>query len=455
MPGWLLYTLGVVIFALGLLLSIALHEIGHMVPAKKFGVKVTQYMVGFGPTVFSRKRGDTEYGIKAVPLGGYIRMIGMVPPRADGTVSRWPRRMATAIEDFRQVSRSEVEPADEARQFYRLTPGKKMIVMLGGPTMNLVIYLVLTVALLMGLGVAHNDATTTVDSISKCVVAATAPAAQQTDCPVPNSPAYASGLRPGDKIIAIDGTAIKTFDDATKIIEASPDKTLSMTVVRNGADVVLSVTPVENVKYANASGTKTKVAGFIGFSAADHYYYKPVAAGAVPGQIGSQIRSGWDRLMQYPARIQDLFGTVFEGKKRDLNGAIGVVGIGRLSGDFARSNVLDTKDKVSTLIGLLASVNLLLFFFNLLPLLPLDGGHVAGALLEAVRRGRSRLRARMRPAPVGPDGVSLPRERHRPQIFVDTAQMLPVMYAVGSLLIVLTLLTFYADIVDPVNPFSG
>ena len=106
--AWLLYALGVLIFAVGLLLSIALHEVGHMVPAKKFGVKVTQYMVGFGPTLWSRKRGDTEYGVKAIPLGGYIRMIGMVPPRADGSRSRWPRRMATAVEDFRQVSRAEV-----------------------------------------------------------------------------------------------------------------------------------------------------------------------------------------------------------------------------------------------------------------------------------------------------------------------------------------------------------
>src|SRR5579875_3360460 len=137
MPAWLLYTVGVLVFALGLLASIALHEVGHMVPAKKFGVKVTQYMVGFGPTLWSRKKGDTEYGIKAIPAGGYIRMIGMVPPpRADGKVSRWPRRLATAIEDFRQMSRAEVEPADEDRQFYRLTPGKKMIVMLGGPCMN-------------------------------------------------------------------------------------------------------------------------------------------------------------------------------------------------------------------------------------------------------------------------------------------------------------------------------
>jgi membrane-associated protease RseP (regulator of RpoE activity) len=456
MPGWLLYTLGVVIFAFGLLLSIALHEIGHLVPAKKFGVKVTQYMVGFGPTIWSRKRGDTEYGLKGIPIGGYIRMIGMVPPRADTKVSRWPVRMSTAIEDFRKVSRAEIDPNDEARQFYRLTPGKKMIVMLGGPCMNLVIYLVLTTALLTGLGVAHNDATTKVDSISKCVVKATAPEAKQSDCTgLPASPAYASGLRPGDTIVSINGTSITSFDAATKIIEASAGKTLPMVVNRAGSDLTLTVTPVENVKPANASGTKFKVAGFIGFSPTDHYYYKPVAIASVPAQIGTQVRSGWDHLMQYPARIGDLFGTIFEGKKRSLNSAVGVVGIGRLSGDFAQSNLLDTKDKVSTLISLIASVNLLLFFFNLLPLLPLDGGHVAGALLEAIKRGRARLRTRFRPSLLGPDGLPIDPEKSRSPIFVDTAQMLPVMYAVGSLLIVLTLLTLYADIVDPINPFQG
>src|SRR4051812_32168917 len=158
----MIYALGVVIFAFGLLLSIALHEVGHMVPAKKFGVKVTQYMVGFGPTVWSRRRGDTQYGIKAIPLGGYIRMIGMVPPREDGRRSRWPRRMSTAIEDFRRVSRAEVTPADEPRQFYRLTPGKKMIVMLGGPSMNLLIYLVLTLVLLTAMGKPTTDVTTSV-----------------------------------------------------------------------------------------------------------------------------------------------------------------------------------------------------------------------------------------------------------------------------------------------------
>src|SRR5438270_12419994 len=123
----MLYAIGVLVFVLGLLLSIALHEVGHMVPAKKFGVKVTQYMIGFGPTLWSRKRGDTEYGVKAIPLGGYIRMIGMVPPKQDKP-SRWPRRLATAVEDFRSVSRSEIQPGDEPHEFYQLTPGKKMII---------------------------------------------------------------------------------------------------------------------------------------------------------------------------------------------------------------------------------------------------------------------------------------------------------------------------------------
>jgi membrane-associated protease RseP (regulator of RpoE activity) len=146
---------------------------------------------------------------------------------------------------------------------------------------------------------------------------------------------------------------------------------------------------------------------------------------------------------------------VFEGKKRSINGAIGVIGVTRLSGDFARSNQLTAKDKIVTLLELLASVNLLLFFFNLFPLLPLDGGHVAGALLEATKRGRARLRLRRNPYPVGPDGVPIDGVRARKQIFVDTAQMLPVMYGVGSLILAVTLLTLYADIVDPVNPFSG
>jgi membrane-associated protease RseP (regulator of RpoE activity) len=447
-----LYALGVLIFAVGLLLSIALHEIGHLVPAKRFGVKVTQYMVGFGPTLWSRRRGDTEYGLKAIPLGGYIRMIGMVPPRRDGSTSRWPRRMATAIEDFRSMSRVEVKPGDEPRQFYRLTPGKKIVVMLGGPSMNLVIYLVLTIGLLGILGTAHEDTTTTVGSVSKCVVAATAPEAQQSDCSTPNAPAYVAGLKPGDRIVAINGAPITAWDQAVRTIEASPGQPLIVSVERDGAPVTLRVTPVENVKYANATGTETKRAGYIGVSDQVHRYYQAVPLPQVPGQIVSQVALGLHAMGSYPSKVVNLWHTIFDGAPRDPNGAIGVVGIGRLGGDFTQSKLLDVQDKVYALIGMLAGINLLLFFFNLLPLLPLDGGHVAGALVEAAKRGRARLRARAHAAAHPGGGVT---DSPPAPIYVDTAQMLPVMYAVASVLIVLTLLTLWADIVNPITLGGG
>ena len=451
----MLYVVGVLIFAVGLLLSIALHEVGHLVPAKKFGVKVTQYMVGFGPTVWSRRKGDTEYGLKAIPLGGYIRMIGMVPPRVDGTRSRWPRRMASAVEDFRNASRAEVEPGDEDRQFYRLTPGKKMIVMLGGPTMNLLIYLVLTVVLLSTLGTRHDDATTKVSAVVKCVVPANSSQAANGACPANATPAPAYNvLQPGDVIVSIDGTRIDKWDDAVAIVERSAGKTLPMTIRRNGVEQQLSITPVRNLKYVGTT-TKTKEAGYLGVSPQVHSYYAALPVTQVPGYIGDQIGQGVSAIGSYPSKIASLWGTVFEGKPRDPTGAIGVVGIGRLGCDIAQSNVFNAQDKAFALISLLATVNLLLFFFNLLPLLPLDGGHVAGALVEAAKRGRARLRERAMAArgtggASDPDAANAAAARRR-QIYVDTAQMVPVMYAVASVLILVTLLVVYADIVKPVT----
>ena len=116
-------------------------------PAKRFGVRVTQYMVGFGPTMWSRRRGETEYGVKAVPLGGYIRMIGMFPPRAGRRTRHGARvehgRFSQLVDEARAASLEEVRPGDENRVFYRLPVPQKVLVMLGGPTMNLLIGVVL------------------------------------------------------------------------------------------------------------------------------------------------------------------------------------------------------------------------------------------------------------------------------------------------------------------------
>ena len=443
----MLYTLGVLFFAVGLLASIALHELGHMVPAKKFGVKVTQYMVGFGPTLWSKRRGDTEYGLKAIPLGGYIRMIGMIPPRQNDKPSRWPPRVATMVEDFRATSRHDIVPADEPREFYRLTPWKKIIVMMGGPSMNLVIYLVLTVLLLGAVG--QKNPTYKIESVAKCVVAANATnLPSDGSCPAGAPDAPASGkLHPGDRILAVNGHPVKSWDATVKIIEGSANQPLSMTIERNGARQTVSLVPVENVKYANATGTKTKKAGFVGIGMQDRY--EPVPLAQIPGQINSQIVQSLHALASFPAKIGNLFGTVFEGKKRDPNGAVGVVGLGRFGGEVAASQNIDLLDKAYFLLFLLAGVNLLLFFFNLLPLLPLDGGHVAGAIVESLKRrwvawqDRRTVRAER-----GPPGTAPPARR---PIYVDTAQMVPVLYGVASLLLLFTLLVVYADIVKPIT----
>ena len=359
--------------------------------------------------------------------------------------------MATAVEDFRQVSRAEIDPQDEHRQFYRLTPGKKMIVMLGGPCMNLLIFLILTVVLLTTIGLQHAKTTTTVGAVDKCVVPATSAAANRTTCPAgaKQTPAYGV-LKQRDEFVSINGVKVTSWSQLTSLIQPNAGKQLTIVVRRAGALVTLHATPVPNRNYVNAAQTKTAVVGFLGFSPHQEVYLQTVPITGVPRQIGSEVHLAADAVGNYPSKIHNLWDTVFEGAKRDPAGAVGVVGIGRLSGDFASSHQISTEEKALTLLSLLASVNLILFFFNLLPLLPLDGGHVAGALVESAKRGRARLRARRRPV-LDAHGHPVPRA----PIFVDTAQMLPVMYAVASVLAVLTLLTLYADIVKPISLTGG
>ena len=440
-----MYTLGVLAFAVGLLASIALHEIGHMVPAKAFGVKVTQYMVGFGPTLWSTKRGDTEYGFKAVPLGGYIRMVGMIPPRQDGTRSRWPRRLALLAEDFRNTSRADVDPADEPREFYRLAPWKKIIVMVGGPSMNLLIYLVLTVVLLSTVGLPET--TNRVGVIERCVLPVNEPTpALPADgsCPAGSAPTPASKvLEQGDRILAIDGIVTKNWSPASKILRTSAGKQLTLTVLRAGRQIQVSITPVRNLVYVGNSTTPTE-SGYLGVGLGSDYRIVPLTQ--IPGQVGSQISTGLSALGTFPSKIGSLFGTVFEGHKRDVNGAVGVVGLGRIGGQEAASHS-PVIDKIYFLLMLLAGVNLLLFLFNLLPLLPLDGGHVAGAIWEAIRRRIEDVKARRVAAGSG-GGANAPPRR---LVYVDTAQMVPVLYGVAIVLLAFTALVVYADIVHPIS----
>ncbi|HLU64595.1 MAG TPA: site-2 protease family protein, partial [Protaetiibacter sp.] len=157
----LLYVLGVVVVAVGLVVSIGLHELGHLIPAKRFGVKVGQFMIGFGPTLFSRRRGETEYGVKLVPLGGYISMAGMYPPAREGEAARTASTgfFHTLVQDAREQSAATIAPGDEERVFYRLPVAKRIVVMLGGPAMNLLIAIVLYAVVLCGFGVYQYSTT--------------------------------------------------------------------------------------------------------------------------------------------------------------------------------------------------------------------------------------------------------------------------------------------------------
>ncbi len=351
------------------------------------------------------------------------------------------------------MSRVEVKPGDEPRQFYRLTPGKKIVVMLGGPTMNLLIYLVLTVGLL---GIArhrarghhhHGGVGQQVRGRGQLPRRRN----RRTALPRIRRPTSA-GLKPGDRIVAINGAPITAWDQAVRVIEASPGRPLSVSVVRDGAPITLRVTPVENVKYANASGTETKRAGFIGVSDQVHRYYQAVPLPQVPGHIVSQVALGLHAMGSYPSKIVSLWHTVFNGAPRDPNGAIGVVGIGRLGGDFTQSKLLDVQDKVVRADR------------------PARRRQPAAVLLQPAAAAAARRRARRgcagrgrqaRPGPAAGAGArrGAPGRRAAESapapIYVDTAQMLPVMYAVASVLIVLTLLTLYADIVKPINALSG
>jgi membrane-associated protease RseP (regulator of RpoE activity) len=437
------YLLGVLVVAIGVAISIALHEVGHLVPAKRFGIRCTQYMIGFGPTLWSWRRGETEYGIKAVPLGGYVRMLGMFPPRpghparAD-TTGRW----SVMIEQARHDAQREIGPQDADRLFYQRSVPKRLAVMLGGPVMNLVLAVVILTGLLMTYGVAQN--TLTLGSVSQCVLPVSAPAdATCTPSSTP-APAAAAGLRPGDRIVAFDGTPVTRWEQARSKIRQSGGETVQIGVVRDGRRLDLRVRPILDRRPAlDADGQPVlgpggqyvlEEVGFLGVTpAAAQVRQSP---SAVPGYIGDALGKTFGVVLTIPQKMVGVAKAAFGDGERDPNGPISIVGFGRLAGEVASAQGSGTTsislwDRLAFMLSLIASLNLALFVFNLIPLLPLDGGHIAGALWEGLRRAVARMRHRPDPGPV------------------DVARALPVAYGVASLLIGMSVLLIYADIVRP------
>lgn len=436
----LLYILGIVVVLVGIAVSIGLHEIGHLVPAKLFGVRVGQYMIGFGPTLFSRKKGETEYGIKAIPLGGYISMAGMYPPAREGGRARTASTgfFDTMVQDARTASADTVPVGSENRVFYKLPVWKRIIIMLGGPFMNLLIAVVLFAVVLSGIGV--QGASTTIGTVSACVLSSssTRTACAPTDAV---APAAAAGIKPGDTLLTINGSAVTSWAQASAQLRSSAAQPLHLQIRRAGKKIDLTATPVLSTQYVTDSAgaivkdsqgkPETHEVGILGVTSASELQPQPISAvlPVVAANIGADVHL----ILNLPSRLVDVAKAAFGTGPRDPNGPISVVGVGRIAGQVTATQTSPFLQRMSYLLGLIASVNVALMVFNLVPLMPLDGGHVAGALWEGIRRRCAKLFKRRDPGPV------------------DIARLIPLTFAVVLILGAMSVLLIYADIVKPIS----
>jgi membrane-associated protease RseP (regulator of RpoE activity) len=432
----LLYALGVVLFAFGLAASIALHEAGHFVTAKLFGTRVTEFFVGFGKKLWSRVRGETEYGFKAVPLGGYVKIVGMLPPgpdQAEGTVRDTNTGMFTQlISDARKAEYEIVRPGEEDRLFYRLPWWRKVVVMGAGATVNLVLAFLLLGSVFMIHGIATP--TLTISQVSDCVVPANEASRACTPSD-PVAPAKLAGLQPGDTITSFGGTAVTSWEQLTPLIRANGDHTVTIGFTRDGKAMTTQTKTVVSMRPAVSNGTVEQGqyvdVGFLGvLPQAELVRQGP---GFVLRTMGDYTISTADALLRFPSGVYHAALALVGVEQRDPNGPISVVGASMIAGEVTSQASTPLSDGVWFILSLLGVVNLFIGMLNFVPLPPLDGGHIAGALYEGVRRGWARL-------------------RHRPDPgFVDVARMLPAAYTIAMVFIVVSLVLVLADLVAPVH----
>ncbi|MCU9969366.1 M50 family metallopeptidase [Mobiluncus mulieris] len=397
------YILGVIILVFGLVASIALHELGHFIPAKRFGILTPQYMIGFGPTIWSKKIGETEYGVKWILLGGYVHMVGMYAPGRVGRKITNRKGELTWAEQARQEAVAEIPSGQESRAFYARPVWQRLVVMLSGILMNLALSLLCVGIALGAIGYAAP-------SLRLAEVSAGSPAAQ-------------AGMQVGDKIVGIDGSEVSDWAAVQQGIGRTlPGKPARIAVQRGSERLELSVTPRE-------SGGRS----VIGVLPASQRYR------ATPGDI---LKYEWavmvatsKILVALPVKLWETTLSLFETEKpRDPNSVMGIVGMGQIAGQIASTKApgFTLADRVASFLLMMGSLNLTLFLFNLIPLMPLDGGQAAGAVFEQLRRWWCRLRGHPDPGPV------------------DLARVLPLTAAVVVAFIGMTVLLIVADIVKPV-----
>ena len=375
--------LGILAFVVALLVSVMIHEFGHYLTARRFGMRVSEFFLGFGTRIWSRQRGETEFGIKAIPAGGYCRIEGMTPD-------------------------DQMPDGEEGRAFYRASAGKKLIVLGAGSFLHFVLGYLLLFILLSGVGV--NQVLPVINSVA------------------PNSAAAEAGFQKGDEIVAINGDRNTKWQNQLDKIRNSQGKELIFTVKRDGMEIDISAAPrMTDIE----DGTSRYVLGIINEFGTKRL--SPVTSIADAAKLTWTFTSASAKaLVQLPTKIPALWGQTFGGEERDENGLVGVVGVARVSGQVSSSGELTTSQRIGTFILIVASLNIFVGLFNLLPILPLDGGHMAVAIADAIRAFFARLRGR--PAPAA----------------IDIKVLTPITAVVFVVLAALTVLLLIADIFNPI-----
>ncbi len=391
------YWIGVLIFVVAILVSIMFHELGHFLTAKAFRMKVTQFFVGFGNTIWSVKRGETEYGVKSLPLGGYNKILGM-------------------------TSMDEVDPSEEPRAFRSKPAWQRVIVLSAGSFMHFLIAFVLLWFLAVGIGTLSTSSTQV--TVYACVPATPVARCTASD---PRSPAALGGLKTGDSIVAVAGQPVHGYLGLVHAIRKQPPHTpVRLTVRRDGRLLDLTV------ELARPSWDVKKKISYLGVSQSPVYSQAgPITAvGQAGTNFGTIVTESFSGLSKIPCAIPVLFS---KDRSTSACGQISsVVGAARVTGQVVEAGG-GWRETVGAILEIVISVNIFIGIFNLLPLLPLDGGHIAVVLYERARSGVAKL-------------------RHRPDPgLVDISKLIPVSVGAFALLVCLSLLLIAADIVNPLH----
>ena len=374
--------LGILAFVIALLLSVMIHEFGHYLTAKRYGMKVSEFFLGFGARLWSKQRGETEFGIKAIPAGGYCKIEGMTPG-------------------------DQMPEGEEGRAFYKASSARKLIVLGAGSFLHFVLgYLLLFVLFAF---VGTNQLLPTISEVVK------------------GSAAQEAGLLAGDEVTAIDNKKVTSWYDDVQVIRNSQGKPLTLTIKRGADELQITASARPEV----IDGEERYVLGIInevGLKRSNPITAIKNSATVTKSFLVESAKS----LIKLPSKIPALWGQTVGGEKRDPNGLVGVVGVARVSGQAIGSEALSITERLSTFILIVASLNIFVGLFNLLPILPLDGGHMAVAIADELRAFYARLRGRPRPAAI------------------DVTLLTPITMVVFVILAALTVLLLVADIVNPV-----